>query len=109
MNVQIVRFEPLLQKPVRGNVLDLLQRVHLGQLVLDGELVLRIDVRHKLPQRRFRREYDGFVEAGFLQVLELLQTRVGVLAEPRPERGNSTIFLKFDEFIIWSDQRNQLN
>lgn len=30
VDVQIVRFEPFLQEPVRSHVFDLLQRVHLG-------------------------------------------------------------------------------
>lgn len=86
MDVQIVRFEPFLQKPVRRHILYLLQRVHLRQLVLQAELMFRIDVGDKLAQRCFRRKYQRFVQSDLSQVLKLVQAGLGVLTEPRPQR-----------------------
>lgn len=103
VDVQIVRFEPALEKPVRRHVLDLLQRVHLGQLVLDRKVVLRIDVRDELAERRFGREDERLIEPDFFEVLKLGQARVGVLAQPRPQRRYAPVVLRSEELVRISD------
>lgn len=59
-------------------------RTDLRQFVLDGELVLRIDVSDEFSQRRFRLEDDGLMETGDLEVLKFCQTAAGVRAQPGP-------------------------
>lgn len=56
VDVQLEPLQTLLQEAVTGDVLQLLQRVDLREFVLDGELVLRVDVSRELPQRRFALE-----------------------------------------------------
>lgn len=119
--MQIVPLQALLQESVRRDVLELLQRVNLqqnkfrdgrarattlagtlvrpctdlGQLVLDGELVLRIDVGDEFPQRRLGLEEDRLAETGDLEMLELRQAAAGVRAQPRSQRRHSPVRLKF--------------
>jgi hypothetical protein len=91
--VQLVLLQALLQEPVTGDVLQLLQSVDLRQLVLQREPILGVYVRNELSQRSLRLEDQGLPEVGHLQLLELLQAGQGVRAEPRPQRRDPAIVL----------------
>jgi hypothetical protein len=91
--VQLVLLQALLQEPVTGDVLQLLQSVDLRQLVLQREPILGVYVRNEFSQRSLRLEDQGLPEVGHLQLLELLQAGQGVRAEPRPQRRDPAIVL----------------
>jgi hypothetical protein len=91
--VQLVLLQALLQEPVTGDVLQLLQSVDLRQLVLQREPILGVYVRNEFSQRSLRLEDQGLPEVGHLQLLELLQAGQGVRAEPRPQRRDPAIIL----------------
>lgn len=94
-----MRLQPLLQETVRSHIGQLLQRVDLRQLVLDGELVLRIDVRNELAHRRLRGELEWLCHAGRLPRQEPVQTGLGMLAEPRFQRRNAPLVLRGEALI----------
>ena len=78
--MEIVRLEASLEETVRGDVLQLLQRVDLREFVLDSEFVFRIDVCDEFAHWCFGLEEDGLLKTRDLKLLELGQTAARVRA-----------------------------
>lgn len=90
----------------RRSALSSVPRVtNLRQLVLDGELILRIDVSDEFSQRRFGLKDNRLVETGDFEMLKLRQAAAGVRAQPRSQRRYSPVHLKFGRHIT-RDVRN---
>lgn len=93
MNVQIVRLQTALQEAIRRDIRQLFQCVDLRQFVFDGELILGINVRHKLAHRRFGRELDRFDHSGVFPFEKFVEARLGVFAQPCLEWGYASFVL----------------
>lgn len=84
--VELVVLEAPLEEAVGRDVLQLLERVDLRELVLDGELVVGIDVGDETAHRRLGLEDYRLVEARYLELLELAEAAGRVGAEPGAQR-----------------------
>lgn len=48
--MQVMGFQSFLQKAIRSDIGQLLQRIYLRQFIFDGKFIIRIDVGHKFSR-----------------------------------------------------------
>lgn len=96
MNVQLVLFQALLQKPITGNILQLLQGVDLRQSVFYTELLFWINVCCEFPKGRLALEEQRLVVVVLFQLIEGVDAGLSVSAKPGPERRQSSVFLQIN-------------
>lgn len=84
VQVELVLVQAFLEESIRGYVGYLLQSIDLRQFILDGELIVRINVGHESSSRRFRGENQRLLGALFPPFQEPLEAGGGMGTQPGP-------------------------